>query len=229
MIVPRVGDRSSLKIYLINGLSVIKIHRIVKIFIPICLALICIIVLVSFQSPDNKRANLCRTTKPLTQIKVNRYDVNGIKLRGGTFTRKVSFDSTKELKVIIFPEALSTQIWSKVSPSSIKYIGKGGDDSWKEWLRPDYFYLLEVPPQATALAFGRLCYRNGDVEVESIKKLKQISSGKIIINDKIYLSVSSPRPTINPYTVIVNTGSNRRDTLGTQTEVYFTIENLKLD
>ncbi|WP_225895757.1 hypothetical protein [Dendronalium phyllosphericum] len=121
------------------------------------------------------------------------------------------------------------QIWLKVSPSSIQYIGKGGDDSWQEWLRPDYFYLLQVLPQVTALAFSRLCYRNGDVKVESLKKLKQISSRKVIINDKIYLSVSSPLPKINPDSVIVNTGSNRLDTLGTQTEVYFTRENLKLD
>jgi hypothetical protein len=206
-----------------------KIPLFLKIFILICLTSLGIIILVNFQSPDNKRANLCRTAKPLTQIKADRYDVNGVKLRGGTFTRKVFFNSTQELKVIIFPEALSWQIWSKVSPSSIQYIGKGGDDSWQEWLRPDYFYLLQVPPQATALAFGRLCYRNGDVEVESIKKLKQIYSGKVLINDKISLSVSSPLPTINPDSVIVNTGSNRLDTLGTQTEVYFTRENLKLD
>ncbi|MFH7027511.1 MAG: hypothetical protein ACHBN1_19455 [Heteroscytonema crispum UTEX LB 1556] len=110
--------------------------------------------------------------------------------------------------------------------SSIQYIGKGGDDGWQEWLRPDYFYLLQVPRQATGLAFGRLCYRNGDAEVEFIKKLKQIFTGKIIINDKIFLSHSSPLPTINPSTVIVNTGSNELDSLGTQTDVYFTTASL---
>ncbi len=200
----------------------IKVHRFFKISIPICLTLICIIILVNFQQPDNKRAKFCGSVEPLTQVKVNNYDINGIVLREGTFTKKISFDSTRKLNIIIFPKALSSLIWSKVSQSSIQYIGQGGDDDWKEWLYPDYFYLLEVPAQATALAFSRLCYRNGDVDVEPIKKVEQISSGKIIINNKIYLSVSSPLPMTNLYNVIVNTGSNRRDALGTQTEVYFT-------
>ncbi|MHC0063279.1 hypothetical protein ACWATR_10170 [Nostoc sp. UIC 10890] len=200
----------------------INIHRFLKAFIPICLTLICIIVLVSFQQPDNKLAKFCVTAKPLTKVKVNNYDINGIALREGTFTKRVSLNSARELKVIIFPKALSFITWSKVRQSSIQYIGQGVDNNWKEWFRPDYFYLLEVPPQATALAFGRLCYRNGDVDVEPIKNIKQISSGKIIINDKIYLSVASSLPKINLYNVIVNTGSNRKDALGTQTEVYFT-------
>ncbi|WP_256973608.1 hypothetical protein [Nostoc sp. T09] len=172
---------------------------------------------------------MCHSSKTLTQIAVKNYDNSGVKFRDGTYIIKVSLSGKKELKVIIFPKALSSQTWSKVPQSSIQYIGKGGDDSWQEWLHPDYFYLLTVPPQATGLAFGRLCYRNGDVDVESIKKLKQISSGKIIINDKIYVLHSSPLPTINPYSVIVNTGSNYRDTLGTQTEVYFTTDKLKLE
>jgi hypothetical protein len=204
-----------------------KANRLLKTFIPVCLTLICIIVFVSFQSPNNKRAKFCRSAKPLTQIKVKNYNANGVKLRGGTFFRKVLLDSKKELKVVIFPEALSPQTWSKIPQTSIQYIGKGGDGNWQEWLRPDYFYLLEVPPEATGLAFGRLCYRNGDAEVESIKNLKKISSDKIVINNKMHLSHSSPLPTINSYTVIVNTGSNRLDSLGTQTEVYFTKENFK--
>ncbi|MDZ8107454.1 MAG: hypothetical protein RM338_17800 [Nostoc sp. DedQUE12a] len=187
------------------------------------------IVLVSLRSPDDKRLDFCSSLKPLNQIEVKDYDNNGIKSRQGTFTTKVSFGDRQELKVVIFPKALSPKIWSTVSQSSIQYIGNGGDNNWREWLSPDYFYLLAVPPQTTALAFGRLCNRNGDVEVEPIKKLQKISPTKIIINDKIYLSVSSPLPAIKPYTVIVNTGSNPLDTLGTQTEVYFTKENLKFE
>ncbi|OUL20221.1 hypothetical protein BV375_31305 [Nostoc sp. 106C] len=204
-----------------------KFHRLLFTCIPICLILICIIVCAAFQLPGNQRTKLCDSTKTLTQIAVKNYDDSGVKLRDGTYIIKVSLAGKKQLKVIIFPKALSPQTWSKVPQSSIQYIGEGGDDSWQEWLRPDYFYLLTVPPQATGLAFGRLCYRNGDVDVEFIKKLKQISSGKIIINNKIYISHSSPLPTINPYTVIVNTGSNYRDSLGTQTEVYFTTDKLK--
>ncbi|MDZ8081564.1 MAG: hypothetical protein RMX35_21170 [Nostoc sp. DcaGUA01] len=206
-----------------------KIHRLGKVFILIFLAFISMIVLVNLRSPDDKRLDFCNSLKPLNQIEVKDYDNNGIKSRQGTFTTKVSFGDRRELKVVIFPKALSPNIWSKVSQSSIQYIGNGGDNNLQEWLSPDYFYLLEVPPQATALAFGRLCNRNGDVEVESIKKLEKISPTKIIINDKIYLSVLSSIPTIKPYTVIVNTGSNRLDTLGTQTEVYFTKENLKFE
>lgn len=202
-----------------------KVHRLLKIFALICLSALCLVVWASFQSPDSKRANFCRTAKPLTEIQVNNYDDLGIYWHSGTFTRKVSLNG-KGVKVIIFPRGLSSQTWSKISPTSIQYIGKGGDASWKEWLRPDYFYLLEVPTKATALAFGRLCYRNGDVEVQSIKKLKKTFLGKLIINDKINLSYLNLLPKINLSTVIVNTGSNPLDTLGTQTEVYFTTANI---
>lgn len=203
-----------------------KVHRLLKIFALICLSALCLVVWANFQSPDSKRANFCRTAKPLTEIQVNYYDDLGIYWHSGTFTRKVFLDGKGQIKVIIYPRGLSPQTWSKISPSSIQYIGKGGDASWKEWLRPDYFYLLEVPTKATALAFGRLCYRNGDVEVQSIKKLKKMLLGKLIINDKINLSYLNPLPKINSSTVIVNTGSNRLDTLGTQTEVYFTTANI---
>ncbi|BAY19606.1 hypothetical protein NIES21_54700 [Anabaenopsis circularis NIES-21] len=203
-----------------------KFHRVFQIFAPIFLAVICLIIWIGSQSPDSKRAKFCRSAKPLTEIQANNYDNLGIYWHSGTFIRKVSLDDIGEIKVIIFPRGLSPQTWSKISSSSIQYIGKGGDDSWQEWLRPDYFYLLEVPQQATALAFGRLCYRNGDVEVESIKKLTPTTLGKISINDKIYLSHLYPLPKISSSNVIVNTGSNRLDTLGTQTEVYFTTVKL---
>ncbi|AFY43087.1 hypothetical protein [Nostoc sp. PCC 7107] len=203
-----------------------KIHRLWKTFVLICLTLICLIIWNNFQSPDYQRAKFCHSTKPLTEIQANNYDNLGIYWHSGTFIRKVSLDDIGEIKVIIFPRGLSPQTWSKIYSSSIQYIGKGGDNSWQEWLRPDYFYLLEVPQQATALAFGRLCYRNGDVEVESIKKITPTSLGNISVNDKIYLSHLYPLPKVNSSTVIVNTGSNRQDTLGTQTEVYFTTVKL---
>ncbi len=206
-----------------------KVHRLLLIVILFCLTLICVIAFTNFQTPSNKRSTLCHSTKLLTQIEVKNYDISGIKLRDGTFIRKVFLDNNRKLKVIIFPRAISPQTWLKIPQSSIQYIGKGGDDNWQEWLRPDHFYLLQVPPQATGLAFGRLCYRNGDVEVEAIKKLKKKSPGKININDKINLSTEEPLPTINAYSVIVNTGSNSRDVLGRETEAYFTTENLKLD
>ncbi|BAZ39226.1 hypothetical protein NIES4101_51780 [Calothrix sp. NIES-4101] len=204
-----------------------KVPKTLQIFIPICLATIGIVVFFSLRSLDNhQRAKVCEPDKLLTQKEVKNYDQNGIKLRGGTFFRKVILKNKKELKIIIFLEALSPQKWSKVPQSSIQYIGKGGDGNWQEWLRPDFFYALDVPTAATGLAFGRLCYRNGDAEVESIKNINQISPGKITINNKIDLSHSSPLPKIHPYTVIVNTGSNYRDSLGTETEVYFSTDTL---
>lgn len=205
-----------------------KVHRLLKIFVLFCLTLICLIIWIKFQSPDDQRSKFCRNAKALTQITVNHYDDLGIYWHSGTFTRKFSLNAKSEIKVIIFPKALSSRTWSKVALSSIHYIGKGGDDSWKEWLRPDYFYLLEVPGHTTALAFGRLCFRNGDVKVEVIKKLTKTSFGKLIINDKIYLSSSFPLPVINESTIIVNTGSNHQDVLGTQTEVYFTRDSIQL-
>ncbi|AFY36256.1 hypothetical protein Cal7507_5945 [Calothrix sp. PCC 7507] len=128
--------------------------------------------------------------------------------------------------MIIFPQALSARTWLKTPPLSIQYIGKGGDNNWQEWLHPDNFYLVEVPQNSTGLAFGRLCYRNGDVTVQTIKKLKIISQKKIVINDKIYLSLSSSLPTINSSHIIVNAGSDRRDILGLKTEVYYTTEKI---
>lgn len=199
-----------------------KVHRLLLIFILFCLTFICVIAFANFQAPNNKRSTLCHSTKLLTQIEVKSYDVSGVKLRDGTFIRKISLDEKSKLEVVIFPRAISPKTWLKIPQSSIQYIGKGGDDNWQEWLSPDYFYLLQVPPKATGLAFGTLCYRNGDVEVEAIKKLKKISSTKIKINDKINLSNKEPLPTINPYSVIVNTGSNHQDALGSETEVYFT-------
>jgi hypothetical protein len=197
-------------------------------FIFICLTLGSIIVFARFTTPNHQRTNLCHSTKLLTQIKVSNYNFNGVKLRDGTFTKKVTLDTQRELKIIIFPQALASSTWSKLPDSSIQYLGKGGDNTWQERLRPDYFYLLTVPSKATGLAFGRLCYRNGDVEVESIKKLKTLSAKKIIVNHKIYVDISSQLPQNYANTVIVNTGSNKLDTLGTQTEVYFTTEKLHI-
>ncbi|MBD2732387.1 MULTISPECIES: hypothetical protein [Nostoc] len=126
-----------------------KVHRLGKIFIFIFLAFISMIALVSLRSPDDKRLDFCNNLKPLNQIEVKDYDNNGIKSRQGTFSTKVSFGDRQELKVVIFPKALSPKIWSTVSQSSIQYIGNGGDNNWREWLSPDYFYLLEVPSKAT--------------------------------------------------------------------------------
>jgi hypothetical protein len=214
-------------IYLV--IKVMKFGKKVQTIIVISLVLIIIQAWFIWQIPDTKRAKFCTNAQPLTQVKVQNYDANGVRFRQGTFTRKVAIKNEREIKIIIFPQALAPKTWIRIPQSSIKYIGKGGDNSWKEWLRPDYFYLLTVPTQATALAFGRLCYRNGDVEVESVKQVKQRFWGRIIINNEINLSVPFLQPRINQDSIIVNTGSNRLDILGTQTEVYFTVQNIKLD
>lgn len=205
-----------------------KFSRLSLMFILISLTLVVSIVFTRFLSSNNQRTHLCHSTKLLTQIEVNNYDFNGVKFRDGTFTTKVALNAQRELTIVIFPKALSPQTWLKVPQSSIQYLGKGGDDTWQEQLRPDYFYLLAVPAKATGLAFGRLCYRNGDVEVESIKKLNQLSAKKITVNNKIniYLPYQLTQNYANP--VIVNTGSNKLDVLGTETEVYFTTKKLNI-
>jgi len=183
------------------------------------------------------RAEFCSKTKPLTQVKTKKYDNNGLKERegaevkvdGGTFYRQVSFKSKPVVPVVIFPEALDGKKWGKVPQSGIKYLGKGGDgDNLREWLSPDYFYLVEVPGNAKGLAFGRLCYKNGDATVYSIRNWKQEENNKITINHKITLEHSTPLPKINPAHILVNTSSNQKDSLGDVTEVYFTKERVRI-
>ncbi len=184
-----------------------------------------------------KRADFCLKSTPLSQIKDKKYDRNGIKKReggevkvdGGTFYRQVSFKTKPIVSVVIFPEALDSKTWSKVPQSSIQYIGKGGDgDNLREWLSPDYFYLLEVPEDAKGLAFGRLCHKNGDATVYSIRNWKQTENNKISINNKISLEHPTPLPKINPSHILVNAGSNKLDSLGDKTEVYFTKKKLRI-
>ncbi|MEM9924699.1 MAG: hypothetical protein AAF915_13255 [Cyanobacteria bacterium P01_D01_bin.50] len=184
-----------------------------------------------------KRAEFCRKMTPLTQKKVDKYDNNGLKKRegaavkvdGGTFYKQVSFKTKPIVSVVIFPEALDPKIWSKVPQSSIKYFGKGEDDnSLREWFSPDYFYLLEVPEDTKGLAFGRLCYENGDATTYSIKNWKQTGSNKISINNKIHLEHTTPLPKINPAHILVNVGSNQKDSLGDAAEVYFTKETVRI-
>lgn len=207
-----------------------KINYIIK----IAIAIIAITIIglstsafIDFQSKRNKRSQFCRSGKPLTAIEVKDYEANGVKRREGTIFRKIFINSERKILVFIFPLALSSQGWQKLPQSSIQYISAGGDgDRWQEWLRPDYYYLVEVPPQATGLAFARLCYRNGDVTVYPVNKVKLISQTKIAINDKIYLTNPGAMPKVNQSHIVVNAGSDRRDTLGSQTEVYFTTRTL---
>ena len=177
------------------------------------------------------RGEYCSKTKPLNQVKAKKYDRNGLKERegaevkvdGGTFYRQVSFKSKPVVPVVIFPEALDINKWAKIPQSAIKYLGKGGDgDNLREWLSPDYFYLLQVPDDARGLAFSRLCYKNGDATVYSIRNWKQLEDNQISINGKITLEHSTPLPKINPAHILVNTSSNKKDSLGDVTEVYFT-------
>ncbi|AFY58895.1 hypothetical protein Riv7116_6568 [Rivularia sp. PCC 7116] len=183
------------------------------------------------------RAEFCSKAKALTQVKVDKYDKNGIKERegagvkidGGTFYRQVSFKSKPVVPVVIFPEALDGKKWSKVPSAAITYIGKGGDgSSLQEWLSPDYFYLLEVPEAAKGLAFGRLCYKNGDATVYSIRNWKQLENNKISINNKITLEHPTPLPKINPAHILVNASSSPKDSLKDATQVYFTKQRVRI-
>ncbi|MEL6457447.1 MAG: hypothetical protein AAFX46_19645 [Cyanobacteria bacterium J06636_27] len=184
-----------------------------------------------------KRTEFCQKSKPLNKVKAKNYDKSGVKQRegpevkvdGGTFYRQVSFKSKPVVSVVIFPEALDINKWAKIPQSAIQYLGKGGNsDSLQEWLSPDYFYLLEVPSDAKGLAFGRLCYKNGDVTVYSIRNWKQLEDNKISINGKIHLEHTTPLPKINPAHILVNTSSNQKDSLGDAAEVYFTKQKVRI-
>lgn len=180
----------------------------------------------SWQVKDAKRVKFCANTKSLTVIATDKYDANGVKYRGGTLFRKLSLQPDRTIPVVIFPQSLSAKVWLKLPQSSIYYLGRGGDKSWQEWLSSDHFYLLEIPPQVKGLAFSRLCYRNGDVGVQTIQKLEKLSPQKIVINQNIDISLTAPLPQINSSHILVNAGSDRRDILGGKTEVYFTTEDM---
>ncbi|MDZ7961329.1 MAG: hypothetical protein RMY34_26190 [Aulosira sp. DedQUE10] len=202
-----------------------RIQHIIRNAIAIIIILYAAKVYIDFQSKQNQRSQFCSSAKPLTEIEVKEYEANGIKLRQGTFFHKILVNNQK-LSIVVFPEALSDKIWQKLPLSSIQYISSGGDaDSLQEWLSPDYYYLLQVPTQATGLAFAKLCYRNGDVTVYPVNKVQKVSANKIVINDKINLANPQIIPKVNQSYVVVNAGSDRRDTPGSETEVYFTIEN----
>jgi hypothetical protein len=180
------------------------------------------------RSVSVQRTLRCDYAKPLTENAIEGYDANGVKVGGGTFWIHVIPNETQDIPAIVFPRALSPQIWTKLPSSAITYVGKGGDErSWRDRWSPDYFYGLEVPPKATGLAFSRLCYRRGDVTVHSIKTWEEDSQDKeIIVNHQINLS-DVAIPTRHPFQILVNAGSDRRDILGVQTEVYFTTHPLE--
>lgn len=175
------------------------------------------------QAQAAKRAGLCSEIKPLTQNKAEKYDRNGLKESEGTFYDQVSFKSKPVVSVVINPEALDGKKWSKVPQSAIKYVGKEN-----EWFNSNNFYLLEVPSDAKGLAFGRLCYGDGDATVDSIRNWKQLENNKISINHKITLEHPKPLPKINPAHILVNIGSDEQDSLGGVTEVYFSKERVRI-
>ncbi|MBV6627122.1 MAG: hypothetical protein KI793_29990 [Rivularia sp. (in: Bacteria)] len=177
---------------------------------------------------DNKiknvnSAQLCGKNKPLNQIKAEKYDTNRLKAGEATFYDQVSFKSKPVMSVVINPEALDVNKWAKVPPSAIKYIGK--EDGW---FNPDNFYLLEVPSDARGLALGKPCYGDGDAAVISIRKWKEAEGNKISINGKITLEHPTPLPKINPNHILVNVGSNQKDSLGDVTQVYFTKQRVRI-
>jgi hypothetical protein len=198
---------------------------------------ICLKLFIDNRAKQAQRAEFCQKSTPLTKVDAKNYDRSGVKKRegpevkidGGTFYRQVSFKSKPVVSVVIFPEALDINKWAKVPQSAIKYIGKGGDgNSLRELVSPDYFYLVQVPEVAKGLAFGRLCYKNGDVTVHSIRNWKQEGDNKITINGKITIEHPTPLPKINPAHILVNASSNQKDSLRDATEVYFTKNRVRI-
>ena len=182
------------------------------------------------QAQNAKSADYCGKKKLLTQVKPKKYDINALKEGEGTFYDQVSFKSKPVIPVVVNPEALDGKKWGRVPQSAIKYIGKGGDGkSLGEWFSPDNFYLVEVPSDAKGLAFGKPCYGNGELTVHSIRKSKQTEGSKISINGKITLKHPTPLPKINPAHILVNIGSDKQNSLGDVTEVYFTKYSVRME
>ena len=138
-----------------------------------------------YQANRTRRFEACQSVPPLTSVRPDDYDIDGIKQRQGTFLRQVSVEG-EAFPVIVFPAALFDKRWYRLSTDHIHYLGKGGEAGWRDRISPDRYYLVDIPENATALAFSRLCYRNGDVGVLENKSLELVESGFLsIINSKL--------------------------------------------
>lgn len=181
------------------------------------------------------RSQTCIIEQNLTAVEVNDYDPNGITAHKNTFVRKIPIPQRQErIPIVVFPEAVSADTWEPLPSHNLSYLGKGGEENWHDWISPDHYYLLDIPQSATALAFSRLCYRNGDVGFDKNNRFEvrpshpligSFSKKAIVINERITIKAPRlPSERSRNFPILVNAGSDKRDALITQTHVYYTTE-----
>lgn len=188
-----------------------------------------------YWQPQSGRSQTCIAEQKLTAMEVNGSESNGVTFHKSTFVRQIPIPRRKErVPIVVSPEALSADIWQPLPTENLRYLGKGGEGNWHDWLSPDHYYLLNIPKSATALAFSRLCYRNGDVgfdknnrfEVEpSNSSTDKLSGHTVVINERITIKAPTlPSERSRNFPILVNAGSDKRDALITQTNVYYTTD-----
>jgi len=182
-----------------------------------------------------RESQTCITEQKLTAINVTDYGPNGIVSHKNTFVRKIPIPRRKErVPIVVFPQALSGETWQPLPAENIRYLGKGGEENWHDWISPDHYYLLNIPESATALAFARLCYRNGDVGFDKNNRFEvrptesvtgRLSHKTVVINQRITIKAPElPSERSRNFPILVNAGRDKRDALITQTPVYYTTE-----
>lgn len=179
----------------------------------------------------------CIASTPLTQWEVFSTHTHGIRPHNDTIIRRLPLE-TGELPVVMFPKALEGNIWQPLPADNIHAVGAGGEDTWKDVISPDNYYLIDVPEGTTGMVFSRLCHRNGDVGVSLNQTLEPKSVWPVIghlfqrnltINQDITVRSSElPSALVSQFSLVVNAGSHRRDGIGQQTEVYYTTKPITI-
>ncbi|MEO1634456.1 MAG: hypothetical protein AAFS04_05150 [Cyanobacteria bacterium J06631_9] len=186
-----------------------------------------------------QRRNLakCIASTPLTQWEVFSTHTHGIRPHNNTIIRRLPLE-TGELPVVIFPKALEEDIWQPLPADNIYAVGAGGENTWKDAISPDNYYLIDVPEGTTGMVFSRLCHRDGDVGVSLNQTLQpkavwpiigHLFQRNLIINHNITVKASElPSASASQFSLVVNAGSHGRDAIGQQTQVYYTTEPITI-
>ena len=189
------------------------------------------------KAAQQQQAASCIAEKPLAKDTVTILQSHGVLPRDNTFIRRMPLAS-REVPIVVFPKGLSTDVWQPLPNDTMSYVGVGGEKGWKDVLRPDHYYLLNVPAEATALAFSRLCHRNGDVGFTLNHGTDPVAVWPIIgslfqrnvsVNNVIKIKAKAvPPAAVRQWPLLINAGSHAKDTLGDPTEVYYTTKPITL-
>ena len=179
----------------------------------------------------------CLASNPLTNGEVPAIRTHGIRPHNNTTIRRLPLGSG-ELPIVIFPKALSAEIWQPLPTENIYLVGAGGEDLWRDVVTPDNYYLVDVPEGTTGVVFSRLCHRDGDVSVSLNQMLQpkatwsvagSLFKRNLTINHRVTVkSNNPPSDLVSQFPLVVNAGSHQHDALGQQTEVYYTTKPITI-